>query len=119
MLYVPLVVGGQWIGFINGVYATSKEFPEAQIRRLNVLARQAAVSVRSIQLLDQAHRRANREALINNITQKIQSTPTIQFALQTDVTELSQALKLKSAAIELTNEKPQNGNGRSNNQNGS
>lgn len=101
LLYVPLVVGGQWIGFINSMYSQPKEFPEAQLRRLNVLARQAAVSIQSLHLLAQTRRRADREALINSINQKIQSAPTVQFALQTAVTELSQALKLKKAAIEL------------------
>ena len=109
LVYVPLVVGGQWIGFLNGVYSENREFPEAQIRRLNVLARQAAVSVRSLQLLSQTRRRADREALINSIGQKIQSAPTVEFALQTAVTELSQALKLKKAVVELLPPNGENG----------
>jgi GAF domain-containing protein len=114
LLFVPLVVSGQWIGFLNGVYAQPRQFPEAQIRRLNVLARQAAVSVRSLQLLAQTRRRADREALINSINKKIQSAPTVQFALQTAVTELSQALKLKKAVIELTNDQPDDHNHQTN-----
>ena len=101
LIYVPIVVGQQWIGFINGIYSQAKQFPEAELRRLNVLVRQAAISVQSIRLLQETHRRAEREALINSINQKIQAAPTVQFALQTAVTELSQALKLKKAVIEL------------------
>ncbi|WP_420629816.1 GAF domain-containing protein [Candidatus Leptofilum sp.] len=115
LLYVPLVVGGQWIGFLGGIYSQPRAFPEAQIRRLNVLARQAAVSIQSLHLLTQTRRRADREALINSINQKIQAAPTVQFALQTAVTELSQALKLKKAAIELVSTSSENGNGRADN----
>ena len=52
-IYVPLVVGGQWVGFISGIYPQSMQFPEAQVRRLNVLARQAVVSIQSIRLYEQ------------------------------------------------------------------
>ena len=119
IIYVPLTIGSMRVGYINGFYRKPVSFSDEQIRRLNVLVNQAAVTIESLQLMEQTRRRADREALINSINQKIQSAPTIQFALQTAVTELSQALKLKTAAIELSSEKSQNGNGRSKNQNGS
>ena len=53
LIYVPLVVGGQWVGFLNGVYPQKIQFSEAQIRQLSVLARQAAVSIQSIRLFEQ------------------------------------------------------------------
>ena len=52
-IYVPLVVGGQWVGFISGIYPQPMQFPEVQVRRLNVLGRQAVVSIQSIRLFEQ------------------------------------------------------------------
>ena len=79
------------------------------MRRLNVLVNQAAVSIQSLHLLTQTRRRADREALINNINKKIQSAPTVEFALQTAVAELGQALRLKKALVELSLDEQENG----------
>ena len=54
-LLVPLVVGGQWLGFVSGLFAHPMQFPEAELRRVNVLARQAAVSIQTIRLLEQTN----------------------------------------------------------------
>ena len=101
VIYAPLYIGSRRVGFINGYYDKTLSFSEQQIRRLNVLVRQAAVTIQSLNLLEQTRRRANRESLINSINQKIQSAPTVQFALQTAVNELGQALNLKKAVVEL------------------
>ncbi len=53
LIYIPLVVGGQWMGFLSGTYPQPTQFPEPQVRRLNALARQAAVSIQSIRLYEQ------------------------------------------------------------------
>ncbi|HIE39727.1 MAG TPA: GAF domain-containing protein, partial [Anaerolineae bacterium] len=53
VIFVPLVVGGQWIGYINGIYSESLQFPEEEVRRLWALAGQAAIAVQSIRRLEQ------------------------------------------------------------------
>lgn len=105
----PLVIGSRRIGFISGYYPRSMSVSEEQLRRLSVLVSQAAVSIQSLQLLEQTRRRADREALINSINKKIQSAPTVEFALQTAVAELGQALRLKKAVVELSLAEPENG----------
>lgn len=109
VIYAPLIIGTRRVGFINGYFAKTTNFSEEQVRRLNVLVRQAAVTIQSLQLLEQTRRRADREALINSINKKIQSAPTVQFALQTAVAELGQALNLKKAVVELTPSEQENG----------
>jgi GAF domain-containing protein len=47
-IFVPLVVGGQWIGYINAIYQQPTTFPEPEVRRLMVLAGQAAVAVQNL-----------------------------------------------------------------------
>lgn len=53
LIFIPLTVGGQWFGFLSGMYARPMQFPEVELRRVNVLARQAAVSIQTIHLLEQ------------------------------------------------------------------
>ncbi len=63
-IYVPLVIGSRRVGFINGYYAKPKTFSEEQLRRLNVLVNQAAVSIQSIYLYEQTQKAlAETEAL--------------------------------------------------------
>ncbi len=52
-VFVPLVVGGQWFGYVNAVYGQPREFREAEIRRLMALAGQAAVAAQAIRRLEE------------------------------------------------------------------
>ncbi len=51
-IFVPLVVGGQWIGYVNAIYGQPTEFPETEVRGLMSLAGQAAIAVQSIRQLE-------------------------------------------------------------------
>lgn len=60
-IFVPLAVGGQWFGYINAIYQQPTTFPAGEIRRLMALARQAAVAVQSIRLLEETNRLLSNE----------------------------------------------------------
>jgi GAF domain-containing protein/HAMP domain-containing protein len=64
-LFVPLVAGDQWIGYVNAFYHEGTTFEEADVRRLLSLTNQAAVSIQNIRLLEQAHLRAEELAVLN------------------------------------------------------
>ncbi len=66
-IFVPLVVGGQWIGYINGIYSEPTEFPEAELRFLMSLSGQAAVAVQNIRLLEQAQAHAEELSVLNEM----------------------------------------------------
>lgn len=100
-IFVPLVTGGQWFGYISAIYQQATEFPEAEVRRLMVLAGQAAVSIQSIHLLDETAQRAQREQTLRQITERVRSSANVETVLQTAVQELSQALG-RRAFIQLT-----------------
>jgi signal transduction histidine kinase/DNA-binding response OmpR family regulator len=80
-IFIPLVVGGQWIGFINGVYGEQTHFPLPQVRRLMVLASQAAVSLQNIRLLEESRRRANQLETAAEIARDTSSTLAIDTLL--------------------------------------
>lgn len=99
---LPLTLGGRWIGEVLIHWTTVRQFTDQDARLYESLTAQAAVAVNSRLLFEQTQRRANRETLINRITQKIQSTATVQSALQTAIQELGLALRAKETRVELS-----------------
>jgi uncharacterized protein (UPF0212 family) len=64
-------------------------------------------------LFDQIQRRANYEALLNRVTQKIQIASSVDQVLQITAQELGKALNADFASVELGNQKkPANGHKR-------
>jgi PAS domain S-box-containing protein len=49
----PLVIGGQWAGFISGESSTVLEISEDEIRQIASMADQAAIVIQNLRLLDQ------------------------------------------------------------------
>lgn len=101
MIFVPLVIAGQWIGYIHAIYQEPTIFPEAEVRRLTALSGQAAVVVQGLRQLQEIQARARREALIREITDKIRASTNLDTILQTTVTEVSRALGTAHGAIRL------------------
>ncbi len=52
-IFIPLVAGGQWIGYANGLYDQPQPFSDAALRRMMSLAGQAAVAVQTLYLVAQ------------------------------------------------------------------
>ncbi len=100
-IFVPLVVGGQWIGYINAIYQQPTAFPEPEVRRLVALAGQAAVAVQSIQRLGDTERRARREQAIREITEKMRAATSLEDLVKTAAEELGKQLSAGHAVIEL------------------
>ncbi|MCB9423073.1 MAG: GAF domain-containing protein [Ardenticatenaceae bacterium] len=109
-LGTPMIVANEVIGVmaLNSLQAV-RTYNEQDQRLLETLADTIGVAIQNIQQFQTARRRAEREALINSISQKIQTAPTVQSALETAVSELGQALKLKKAVVELSTAKQRNG----------
>jgi PAS domain S-box-containing protein len=107
--HVPLYASGRALGTFNVIVAANTELDEGDQQILLQIASLLSTTLENRRLFNQTKARADRERLLNNITQKIQSTVTMESALQTAVSELSQALKVKKAIIELST--TQNGEG--------
>jgi len=91
-IFVPLVVGGQWVGFINAMYCEPVDFAERDVRRLMALAGQAAVAVQSLRLLRDAQRRAQREQILRKVTAQVRSVTDVDLIMKTAVREVGRAL---------------------------
>ncbi len=54
MAFIPLVVGGQWIGLIQSSYTGTFQFSEDEIRRTSVISSQASVAIQNLRSLELA-----------------------------------------------------------------
>lgn len=70
-IFIPLVVGGRWIGFINAMYGEITHFPSAQVRRLLALANQAAVAVQNLQSVEVTRQQAAEATLLFQTSQRL------------------------------------------------
>ncbi|MFN8595572.1 MAG: GAF domain-containing protein [Anaerolineae bacterium] len=70
-LGVPIQVNGQVVGILNLDSATPGFFKPVHGERLKVFADQAATAVKNAQLVSETRRQAERERLINQITNRI------------------------------------------------
>jgi GAF domain-containing protein len=105
------VVQGQWAGVISINWAAPRAFTDTDLRFYQSLAAQAAIVLNNRLLFEQAQKRANREAVINTINQKIQSATSVENALQTAVREIGSLLKVRRAVVQIGAGTPRPGNG--------
>lgn len=100
---IILTAGERIVGFLalNSVKPL-KKLPEREERILqDVLADQVSTYLENIRLIEQTRRRAESEALVNIIGQRIQSTTSVEDALQVAIKELGTALGVKKTAVQL------------------
>ncbi len=100
-IFMPMIVGGQWIGFINASFQQNTTFSVPQIKRLTALSRQAAVATRVVYQLSQTERRAEREQTIRQITERMRMANTLDDLVQITATELGQQLSAGEVVIDL------------------
>lgn len=70
-IFVPLVVGGQWIGYINALYREPSRFLESDIRRLTVLASQSAISIQNVISVAETKTRADELGVLNEMSRAL------------------------------------------------
>ncbi|HEX6387108.1 MAG TPA: GAF domain-containing protein [Anaerolineae bacterium] len=98
-IFLPLVVGKQWTGYIGFFYRQPMSFAEREVRHLMALAGQAAVTVQTIHLLEETNRsyqqeqaRARREQVLREIAARVRGSADVDTIMRTAVQEIGQAL---------------------------
>ncbi len=106
LIFVPLFLGQQAIGALSVQSYEQAAYSEHDLALLAGIANHVAVALENARLYTETQRRAEREALVNAISQKIQNASTIESAMQTAVAELGKAFQVKRAIVELNHTKP-------------
>jgi GAF domain-containing protein len=89
LIYIPLRVGGLWIGYIQAVFGFPIDLTEDERRRLRALASQASIAIQNMKNIDLAEKRADEALkrskelkLINDITQKVSTSLDLLTSLE-------------------------------------
>ncbi len=101
-LGVPIIYGTEVLGAIV-VQSTTTPGAYTELERdlLVSVASQIAIAIENARIFSQTQLQAGYEAMVNAISQKIQSTTTVDSALQVAIRELGRALGSKRASVQL------------------
>lgn len=108
--FIPLVVAGNWIGYISCVYQAAEYFSEDEHRRTSALSSQASVAIQNLRSIDLAEQRAREAqkrseelALINRVVSSVAAAPDLRESLKLIAEELNMAVTVDETGIALFN----------------
>ncbi|MDT8305537.1 MAG: GAF domain-containing protein [Anaerolineae bacterium] len=101
LVVIPVTARGRQLGSLLLEGGEVQHFVPEEFETYIALAGQLALALDRQMLLTSAQRRAERERLINVISQKIQTAPTIDNAMQVALAELGQALRARRGYVAL------------------
>jgi GAF domain-containing protein/ActR/RegA family two-component response regulator len=104
VIFVPLFLGNQWIGFLFGAFGIPAQFDEAQIRRLTALSSQAAIAIQNLRLLEESRRRASQLQTAAEIARDTSGTLALDILLQRSVSLITERFGFYHASIFLVDE---------------
>lgn len=81
-VFAPLIAGGEVIGVVAAQSDIPRTFEQEDLRRLTVLAGQAAGAIRNAQLYEAAQRQAERLRLISTVSRQITSMQPLNALFQ-------------------------------------
>ncbi len=100
-LAVPLLIGEEVLGVLDVQANHTNAFSEEDVNIQMTLAAQVATALQNARNYARARKQAEREALLNAISQKIQSATSVEAVLQIAARELGRALAAPRAIAQL------------------
>ncbi|MFL7869104.1 MAG: GAF domain-containing protein, partial [Anaerolineales bacterium] len=99
---VPLGQAGQWLGLLTLSWDEPRVFSSQEETIFESLVSLVTPKIQSKRLFDQVQTRAQREAMLNAISQKIQSATSVEAVLQIAARELGHALGAPMTIAQLS-----------------
>ena len=110
-IFTPVTLRHENIGLVEAGFKDKRAtIDETQIRLLNAFINQMALALDNAQRYDASQKRAQREALIKEITTKVRASTDLDTILQTTVKEVGKAVNGHRTYIQLLPAKESNGN---------
>ncbi|HBY09048.1 MAG TPA: hypothetical protein DEH22_15185 [Chloroflexi bacterium] len=98
---IPLIAGNNLFGILDVQSNEINHFTQEDVSIMTTLASQVSVALQNARTYAQTQQQAENEAMINLISQRIQSTTSVENALQVAIRELGRALGAKRTNIQL------------------
>lgn len=102
---VPISVGDIVLGVLDVQHNITDALTQNDVDLLQSVANQVAVALQNARSFEETRQRAEREAMLASIAQKIQSTTSVEGAFQVAVREAAQALGGIPVRVKLKKEK--------------
>lgn len=99
---VPIMSGDRVWGVLDVQHNVTDGLSQADVALLESIANQVAVALRNANLYEEAQRQAQREALMNEINQKILNTKDVHEAMQVAAREIGHALDASQTIVRFT-----------------
>jgi len=100
---IPIALGEQVLGVLDVQHDVTEGLVAEDVEVLQSVAYQVAIAIQNAQSFDLTRKRAEREALINAINQKIQNATSISAVLRISAEELGHALGGPKTSVQLFN----------------
>jgi len=99
----PITLRGEVIGTLSLQDIDPERIWTAdEIALVETVSEQLALTIENLRLFDETQKRASREQLTRQITDKMRASPDIETIIQTGVTELARALGVSRAYVKLS-----------------
>jgi PAS domain S-box-containing protein len=98
----PISLRGQVIGTLNLQDSSSdRRWTDEEIALVEAVSEQLALTVENLRLFDDTQRRATREQLTRQITDKMHAAPDVDTIIQTGLNELANVLGVSRSYVKL------------------